>query len=126
MEREILFRAWDGREMLYQPIDGAFGLYRFLGFLRPAPILMQYTGLKDKSAKEIFEGDILKSFSKYVSCYEVFFADGSFRLRYKLQSGEYYHWGLLLRIFEIDRMYAEVIGNCCEHPHLLTPQSPAP
>jgi uncharacterized phage protein (TIGR01671 family) len=60
MNREIKFRAWDGKEMRYDGlmvrIDGA-------GVASNKPEayeLMQSTGLKDKNGKEIYEGDILE------------------------------------------------------------------
>lgn len=60
MTREIKFRAWDKRynKMLIPPAinnpeieDNEW-------------VLMQFTGLKDKSGKEIYEGDILSGKNK--------------------------------------------------------------
>ena len=63
--REIKFRAWDGKEMhcLSEPyLDGHLGVMRMDYMKMPdtnAITLMQFTGLLDKSGKEIWEGDIL-------------------------------------------------------------------
>lgn len=59
--REIKFRAWAEKKMIYGPTDD-----------NPQPSwviicaqahdlpLMQFTGLKDKNGKEIYEGDIVQ------------------------------------------------------------------
>lgn len=61
--REIKFRAWDGYHMI-DPFCELRGS-RFWGedltntkYFEPIAI-MQYTGLKDRNGKEIYEGDIV-------------------------------------------------------------------
>lgn len=87
-------------------------------------IIMQWTGFKDDKGIDIYEGDIIKGFSSSVKYYEVFFKNGTFRLRYQLDSGEFYDWGPLFRLFEIAtekdiQTTIEVIGKIYSNPELL-------
>jgi uncharacterized phage protein (TIGR01671 family) len=61
--REIKFRAWNKRR---KKMDYCGDLYWFEeNYVRDSDdnywILMQYTGLKDKSGVEIYEGDIIQN-----------------------------------------------------------------
>lgn len=69
MSREIKFRAWDriNKIMTYNPInainfEGQILLNdgKFYDIDKTDYILMQYTGLKDKNSKEIYENDIIR------------------------------------------------------------------
>lgn len=115
--RDIKFRAWDksNNKIVYEGFDidptGNIWINQFS--VREQFELMQYTGLKDKNGKEIWEGDILTGG----------------HLEYKNHQIEYsYHcfwpkgWGTgdvemqcCPPAFEL----CEVIGNIYENPELL-------
>lgn len=75
MERELKFRAWDGKNMILFS-DMTIGIERrynkpyvffntdtFGGEVRLGKHeVMQFTGLHDKNGKEIYEGDILSNY----------------------------------------------------------------
>ena len=113
MKREIKFRAWIPNtgwlaEGFSIAMDGT-EWYDDNGHSWPVCDLeiMQFTGLKDKNGKEIYEGDILTG--EYV----VTFYEGAFGFWGKENSiPEFY---MLYRYLNIK----EVIGNIYENPELL-------
>lgn len=134
MGREIKFRAWDKarREMfriakdLCIDLDGV--LYLDQMFERPDEykerfILMQYTGLKDKNGKEIFEGDVVKGFflshggtrksTEYIGIIEWSDLGACF-----VVANEKFGTGPGMHFHDGGQEY-EVIDNIHEHPELL-------
>ena len=110
--REIKFRAWEtstGR-MCYEIERSPLALCYFA---LPSYELMQYTGLKDKNGKEIYEGDIMIGFPTGNYPALVAFVHGAFMVYWKAQ-GE---WLWLYRpLYEW-----KVIGNIYENPELVSP-----
>jgi uncharacterized phage protein (TIGR01671 family) len=123
--REIKFRAWDIEDKVMLDIysldfvrNGHFWIEdaRRLMFEPKDVVLMQYTGLKDKNGKEIYEGDIITLDGFSPSKYEICFIEGAFCLwREELPMAiESVH------IEDSTGNHAEVIGNIYENTELLT------
>jgi len=115
--REIKFRAWDKKagfmhEVYKIDFEEKCLMTETFGMLFDEAELMQYTGLKDKNGKEIYEGDIIKNYSKSFGAEfvtkEVKFTE--FLLNYGY---EHYEMG------EISEDTYEVIGNIYENPELI-------
>ena len=75
--------------------------------------IMQYTGLKDKNNKEIYESDILfESFRE--EYYKVVFENGSFKAEFKGDFEEY-----SFDLIDVVAQGCEVVGNIYENPELM-------
>ncbi|MEK4501194.1 YopX family protein [Bacillus sp. FSL R12-0069] len=118
--REIKFRAWvlkdealDGlmENMMEYDVESFHDpLYEYK---RGNIILMQYTGLKDKNGKEIYEGDIIRNDRGTIL--KVPFVDGAFYAEGTDALSKQYVFSVLSDFSS----WSEVIGNIYENSELL-------
>jgi uncharacterized phage protein (TIGR01671 family) len=77
--------------------------------------LMQYTGLKDKNGKEIYEGDIVK-WKEYKNEYPLVLTEENKIIKTKVVE---FNIGEIWQGYQLDKNM-EVIGNIYENPNLLS------
>ena len=126
MKKEIKFRAITREGIMIYNIGAieffTTGSYRINEEIPiGADKLMQFTGLKDKNGKEIYEGDIVKYY-KWEDNYDI--ADikfGDCEINHEYGCWGYYRNNKHKDILELGREKDyEVIGNIYENPELTT------
>ena len=123
--REIKFRAWDktDKEMFQVSLinfelgnvsSNGFYSRKFKRIKKPNCILMQYTGLKDKNGKEIYEGDVVIN-NAITRPAKVHYQQSECRF------GKLYKDGLTISLNELSEGFKsiEIIGNIHENHELL-------
>ena len=128
LSREIKFRAWNGETMNYSIIAGKFGAFwvnagrnndgldennkasltKFNTKCLETTKVMQFTGLKDKNGKEIYEGDQLFICAGYSSIVE--FKDAMFVSVYSHPED-----GEIIPLLDVVGKDTIVIGNIYEN-----------
>lgn len=106
--REIKFRAWDGIRITTSGIQFCASDGK-LTMIQGMP-LMQFTGLKDKNGKDIYEGDIISIPNPWSS--------GAFNAVIENDGCNFNISKSKNPIFDMNKNI-EVIGNIYENPELL-------
>jgi uncharacterized phage protein (TIGR01671 family) len=116
MNREIKFRAWDAttsqpKMLLWNDLKSSKCEHVFI--LSEDVTIMQFTGLKDRKGKEIYEGDIVNGcqFNGSIAYGKIVWSDFRFVI---------YPIGKFLEGLDyIKSERLEIIGNIYESPELL-------
>lgn len=125
LSREIKFRAWNGKKKFMDSawlIDWEHGKVCHSTHNQSELddcVLMQFTGLKDKNGKEVYEGDVAIAWSEgQKAICEIKWGQG--RVGFFLYRSPHIIWNLSGGGFDYTFEMIEVIGNKYENPELLT------
>ena len=127
--REIKFRAWDIEPQEYVYLDGVHDCFMFgpngayycnlqNGSGGAEYILEQFTGLRDKNGREIYEGDIVKAAGHNPENYRIEFREGGFCGVWGEGDDEWYPVDIN-HFYDSTGCCIEAIGNIHENPELL-------
>jgi hypothetical protein len=122
MNREYKFRMWQGGRFSYWGFDK--DCFMGLGDDNAEPLTLkqkqersqQFTGLKDRSGKKIFEGDVVKCINGHIGVVEWENHDACFNV-----TGYYNCSNYFPTMAFMEGQPVEIIGNIHESPELVKP-----
>ncbi len=112
--RTIKFRAWDKKKKVMLNNEDTLNLLAY--FVKNVEY-MQFTGLKDKNGKEIYEGDIISEDFIMPPIYMIEFIKGVFMFKRTDGNGSY---PIYDNIIKKDKLLSvKILGNIYENPELM-------
>lgn len=124
--RKHKYKAYSEKMGMSQPIELMVMVKNDFSLIEDDVIWLEFTGLKDKNRKEIYEGDILSYDRTVAYQYDKFIwvapvginIDGSYEMQCKQVDGDEGKINIDWRIYPYQD-HMEVIGNIYESPELL-------
>lgn len=129
MSRPIKFRTWDSHQKRFRDLAIAWNQYTNQNYgidgeeghypVNKGYTIQQFTGIKDKNGREIYEGDIIIFHKLHAPCREYPNGFSAFITKEIKWNEEGYWEGIVNFNMGYDSNNREVIGNIFENPELL-------
>lgn len=117
--RTIKFRIWDNEQNKFLSHKDQVEVLGMVGFNDERMIWSQFTGLTDKSGREIFEGDIVHCEDEMYAFDTMFNSADTHPIIFENGAFRYDGVPLADMVTGAHPRICEVVGNIYEHPELL-------